>query len=337
MTIPHSPLVVLLILTWNRRDDVLRCVRSLECLEYSNFIPVVIDNASQDDTLEALRASHPQLQILCNQRNLGYAGGNNVGIRWALARGADYVLIINSDTEVTPRLIDELVLVAESDPRIAVVGSRNVLLEDTHRLWGAYGELTYGPFVVNIAGEGASDGPAWRVVRDVDSAIGNGYLWKRGALERVGLLDEQFFGYHEDLDWCTRASRMGYRVVYAGTAAILHKGGSSSDASQGRSFPRSYFLGRNGLLFVRRHAAKRQAARFLLLCLAAFLARLARAVALSLLPVAPQRAVRARELLRMEITFARGLWDGACERPIPFRRIGLTDAEKAGSGTESVH
>jgi GT2 family glycosyltransferase len=167
----------------------------------------------------------------------------------------------------------------------------------------------------------------------VDSAIGNGYLWRRTALERVGLLDEQFFGYHEDLDWCTRARRMGYRVVYAGTAAIIHKGGSSSDALQSHSFPRSYFLGRNGILFVRKHANKLQGARFLLLCLAALLARLGRAVGLSVLPVAAKKARQARQSLRMELAFARGLLDGARQRPIPFRRIGLADAEDGGRGS----
>lgn len=335
-TNPNSPFVVLLILTWNRRDDVLRCVASLDCVEYPSFVPVVVDNASQDDSVEALRARYPELEIIRNDRNLGYAGGNNVGIRWALARGADYVLIINSDTEVTPNLIGELVRVAESDARIAVVGSRNVLMEDPSRLWGAYGVLDYGPFIVSTAGEGSADGPEWRVVRDVDSAIGNGYLWRREALERVGLLDETFFGYHEDLDWCTRARRMGYRVVYAGSAAIVHKGGSSSDASQSRTFPRSYFLGRNGILFVRKHATPAQAARFLCLCGAAFLARWGRAILLRIVPARAESKRRAQELLSMEKAFGRGLVDGALGRPIPFQRIGLPDAVAAGGSGEKT-
>src|SRR5690348_1381706 len=121
------PRVVLLILTWNRRDDVLRCAASLSRLTYPNITPVVIDNASQDDTVAALRAAYPALPIIANTANLGYAGGNNAGIRWALAQGADYVQLINSDTEVTPGLTAELVRVAEADPRIAVVGCRNVL------------------------------------------------------------------------------------------------------------------------------------------------------------------------------------------------------------------
>src|SRR5262245_865078 len=141
-----APLVALLILTWNRRDDVLRCVARLPRLAYPNLLPVVVANASQDDSVAALRAAPPQLTVLENGANLGYAAGNNVGIRWALERGVDYVQLINSDTEVTPALTGELVRVAESDPRIAVVGCRNLLMEAPSRLWGAYCTLTYGPF-----------------------------------------------------------------------------------------------------------------------------------------------------------------------------------------------
>jgi GT2 family glycosyltransferase len=315
-----SPLVALLILTWNRRDDVLRCVASLPRLDYPNLLPVVIDNASSDGTVAALRRQHPALEIIENGRNLGYAGGNNVGIRWALERGADYVLIANSDTEMTAGLVSELVRVAESDPRIAVVGCRNLLMEDPRLLWGAYAELTYGPFVVRTAGERVADGEGWRVVRDVDSVIGNGYLWRRAALEQVGLLDERFFGYHEDVDWCLRARRAGRRVVYAGTAAIIHKGGSSSDRRQARSFPMSYFLGRNGVLFARKHGSRLEKLRFAVLCSSALGFRWARALLLA------TRGERGRDFVAMERGFTKGLWDALRERPVPFGELGLDDA-----------
>lgn len=322
----EAPFVVVLILTWNRRDDVLRCVASLPRLRYPNYLPVVIDNASADDTVEELRVRHPELTILQNERNLGYAGGNNVGIRFAMARRAKYVQIVNMDTEVTADLLGELVRVAESDPRIAVVGCRNLLLEDPRRLWGAYGELTYGPFVVRTAGAGAPDGPAWQVVRDVDSVIGNGYLWRCAALESIGPLDERFFAYHEDLDWCQRARQAGYRVVYAGTAAILHKGGSTSDRRQARVVPQSYFLGRNGILFVQRHAGRAERARFAILCAAAFAGRWLRASGLSLLPSRTRSGARGRELRAFEAAFLRGALDGLRGRPVPFDRLGMADS-----------
>jgi GT2 family glycosyltransferase len=223
---------------------------------------------------------------------------------------------------MTPGLVSELVRVAESDARIAVVGCRNVLMEDPHVLWGAYGELTYGPFVVRTAGERVVDGESWHIVRDVDSVIGNGYLWRRAALERIGLLDENFFGYHEDLDWCLRARCAGHRVVYAGTAAIIHKGGSSSDRRQARSFPMSYFLGRNGVLFVRKHGNRLETARFALLCGAALGYRWLRA----LLVATVNGGDRGRAFVSMERGFTRGLWDALRKKPVPFGDLGLDDA-----------
>jgi GT2 family glycosyltransferase len=311
------PLVILLILTWNRRDDVLRCVASLPRLTYDNVVPVVVDNASADDTVTALQAAHPQLEIICNPTNLGYAGGNNIGIRWALARGADYVLLINSDTEVTGDLVGELVRVAESDPRIAVAGARNLLLEDPTRLWGAYDTLTYGPFAVRSEGAGQPDAPAWRNTRDVDVAIGNGYLWRRAALEQIGILDESLFGYHEDVDWCLRAHRAGWRVVYAGGAAILHRGGSSSTPGAARVFPQAYFLGRNGVRIAQRYGRPVERLRFAAACLGAWAFRAGRAA-----------LRRDAGGLARERTFLRGAVDAWRGRPIPFADLGMKDVKE---------
>lgn len=316
------PHVVLLILTWNRRDDVLRCVASLPRLTHAEVTPVVIDNASADDTVAALRAAHPELTIIENSTNRGYAGGNNVGIRWALERGADYVLLINSDTEVTAGLVGELVRVAESDPRIAVVGARNLLLEEPTRLWGAYDTLTFGPFAVRSDGAHQPDGPQWQVVRDVDVAIGNGYLWRRAALEEIGLLDESLFGYHEDVDWCLRARRAGWRVVYAGTAAILHQGGSSSAPGARRVFPQAYFLGRNGVRIAQRYGSPAQQARFAFACLGACAFRAARAA----LRRDPAGVARER-------TYLQGALDAWRGRPIPFASLGMGDVDRLNPPT----
>jgi GT2 family glycosyltransferase len=291
-----TPLVVLLILTWNRRDDVLRCVASLPRLAYPNLLPVVVDNASADDTVAALRDRHPELTVLRNERNLGYAGGNNAGMRWALARGAEYVQLINSDTEVTADMTGELVRTAAADER-------------------AYSTLTYGPFLVRSDGAGAADGPVWQVERDVDAVIGNGYLWRRAALEQVGLLDESYFGYHEDVEWCARARAAGWRVVYDGRAAIVHRGGSSSDLGHARVFPARYFLGRNAARFVRRHASAAERLRFAALCSGALAARAGRALLSG-----------GGRALAEERDYLRGVLDGWWDRPVPFARLGLSDA-----------
>jgi hypothetical protein len=316
-----TPRVVLLILTWNRRDDVLRCLASLGRLVYENYVAVLIDNASADGTVEVVKLRYPHLVTLQNPRNLGYAGGNNAGIRWALEHGADYVLILNMDTEVTPSLITQLVEVAEQDDRIAVVGCRNLQMDDSTRLWGAYGRLTYGPFVVRSEGAGCLDGPFWQTVKDVDSVIGNGYLWRRAAIESVGLLDESFFAYHEDLDWCLRARRAGYRVVYAGTAAIFHKGTACTEGA--RSGPRWYLLGRNGVHFVRKHGRVSEKVRFIVSCGAALAFRLARSAVHRLRIDDPDSRRRGAAEWDVQIKYVEGIVDALRHRPIPFERLGL--------------
>ena len=325
-----TPKVVLLILTWNRRDDVVRCLASLSRVTYPNYVPVVIDNASSDGTVAALRAQFPEVMVLENDRNYGYAGGNNVGIRWALQHGADYVLVINNDTEATPGMIDELVRIAESDPRIGVVGCRNVLMEDPRRLWGAYGRITFGPFVVRVAGERAIDGPQWQVVRDVEWLIGNGYLWRRRAIERIGLLDEQLFAYNEDIDWCLRARAAGFRVVYAGTAAILHRGGDGATPSRKRALM-WYILGRNGVVLARRYGTLGQLLRFGVLCTAAWLARLGRAGLRRIIARADaSRAYWVGEVAA-ERAFGRGMLDAIRGRPIPFAQLDAHGSELPGA------
>jgi len=249
-----TPTVWVVIVTWNRADAVISCLISLNALTYPNFKVVVVDNGSTDGTVQKLRDIFPSLDIIANSRNQGYTGGNNAGIEHALRHGAAYVLIINNDTRVHPRLIDELVAVAESDPRIAVVGGKALWAHQPRRIWAAWCELTYGPMLTRVYGRDAIDSPFYQQVRDVGQVVGCGYMWRREALEDVGLLDTSFFGYHEDVDWCYRARCNGWRVVYAGNAIIYHTGSLSTDSQFRESMPMMYFLGRNAVLFTKKHS-----------------------------------------------------------------------------------
>lgn len=320
--------VVVVIPTWNRRDDLLRCLQTLAGQTHSNVAVVVVDNGSEDGTAAAVRAAHPACVVLRHRLNLGYAGGNNAGIRWALAHGADYVLLVNNDTEVPPGLVNELMQVATATPRLGAAGARNLVLDDPYHLWGAYGVLTYGPFVVRTAGQGVTDSPRWRVVKDVDWVIGNGMLLSRSALEEVGLLDDNFFAYHEDVDWCVRARRAGYRIVYAGTAAILHRGGGSSAAGQAHRFPQAYFLGRNGVLFAQKHGRWPDRVRFGALCGGAFAARFVRA---GLYRALPGRCALGSSYWETERAFCRGMTDALRGRPVSFARLGLRNCAMPGA------
>ncbi len=251
------PKLAVIILTWNRVDDIVTCLESFAEVRYPNLEVVVVDNASADETVATVRARYPWATLLVNQDNLGYVGGNNVGIRHALARGADYVFILNSDTKMTATCLDELVRVMEDDPRIAISGAKNLYMQNPAFTWGKYGVLNWGPMLCRTHGRFVRDYPE-SSPRDVDWVIGNGCLMRATALRAVGLFDEAFFQVNEDVDWCVRARQAGYRVVYVDTAAIHHRGASSADLSKPIVFSYGYFLGRNAILFAKKHATPLQ-------------------------------------------------------------------------------
>ena len=314
-----QPLVVVIVPTWNRRDEVVACVESLLTSDYENRAIVVVDNGSVDGSREALSQRFGDaIVVLRHEVNLGYAGGNNSGIRWALERGAAYVCLVNNDARVSADYLRSMVAVASSDARIAAVGSRNLELENPERLWGAYGELTYGPFVVRTAGQGQADGEQWRTRREVDWVIGNGSLWSCAAIAEVGLLDEELFAYHDDVDWCVRFRGAGYRVLYAGDIAIAHRGGGTSDIREEHFFPLPYYLGRNGILFVRKHAGTVDLLRYACWSGAAMFGRWLRALASRLLPFVPQRDAQGHRYWDWEVSYARGVLDGLRGRRVTF-------------------
>jgi GT2 family glycosyltransferase len=294
------PQLWLVIVTWNRADAIISCLLSLNALTYQNFHLVVVDNGSEDGTVEKLRAIFPRLNLIAHTRNQGYTGGNNAGMRYALEHGADYVLMLNNDTRVHPRLIDELMKVAQSDPRIAVVGAKAVWANASGRIWAAWCELTYGPSLTHVYGRDALDSAFYRKVRDVGQVVGCGYMWRRQALLDVGLLDTDFFGYHEDVDWCYRARARGWRVVYVGTAVVYHIGSLSSSPRFKHRMPAGYFLGRNAILFTKKHAGPLRLAQVVFTAVGGSL----------------QRLLRGRTIahLRGEREFWQGLGDGLMNR-----------------------
>lgn len=304
-----TPRVAIVILNWNGRDDVLNCVSTLPRLTYPNYVATVVDNGSADGSVEGLRERFPQQRVLVMEKNLGFCGGNNRGIEDALAHGADYVLLLNNDTEMHPELVSELVRVAQRDARIGAVGAKNLRLENPAEVWGAYGELTYGKELVRVVGQGKPDGPEYRTVRDVDWVIGNGIMMSRAAVQAIGGFDEGFFGYHEDVDWCVRARAKGFRTVFNGAAVIYHKGFGASHPGRPIPFPVLYFLGRNGIFFARKHGSLWQRTRFVAL----FLTDVGRLLVTGVLR---------RERLKPYLWLLRGFADGVIGR-LPLRDLKL--------------
>jgi hypothetical protein len=271
----HQPLVVVVVLNWNGRDDTIRCLESVEQPWYPRCIPVVVDNGSTDGSVEALRGRFPGLDVIETGSNLGYAGGNNAGIHWALGRGADYVLLLNNDTIVDPDVLTELTRVAGSDRTIGVVGPK-VLCEPDRHLLDSCGESQSLWFNRRHIATGKPDRDVGRNPRDVDYVVGCAILVSREFIECVGLLDDVFFAYYDEVDWCFRGRRLGYRVVCAPAAVVYHKGEASS--GKGLNPITAYYRTRNWVYFMRKHASAYHWLAFIPVFAAVFLSRLATAL-----------------------------------------------------------
>lgn len=302
------PRVAVIVLNWNGLADTLECLASLEQSDYPNAELVVVDNGSRTDPRQAILTRFPKVTYIGLPENIGYAGGNNAGIRYALEHGHEYVFVLNNDTIVEPGAIRCAVEVARQDPRIAAVGVKVLAWEDPSRVWVAYGQVTYRQGLVRLIGYYWRDDERFARQQDVDWVPGTAILLTRKALEEVGLFDEEFFAYHEDVDWCTSARKKGYRIVFAPQGRILHKGHGSSGGKRYVS-PRQYLAGRNMVLFVRKHATPLQKCKF---------------VAFQLLTLPLQYLRRTLSGEQAGVTFkVRGMIDALRKKPIPFAELGL--------------
>jgi hypothetical protein len=231
------------VLSWNGREDTLAAVESLRGIP-----TVVVDNGSTDGTADAVAERFPEVDLIRTGVNLGYAAGNNVGIRRALDLGAEWVLLLNNDATAEPGLVPALEAAAAERPDAGVLACK-VLFADSGRVW--YAGASFDPILGRSRHTrfGGEDGP--EEGRDVARATGTGMAVSRAAIERAGLLDEELFLYVEDLEWSLRIAAAGFAIVYVPAARVRHHVSSSSGGAG--SPTTSYYETRNMLAVVERH------------------------------------------------------------------------------------
>lgn len=237
------PKVFVVILNWNGKGRLIDCLRSVFALSYGNFEVVVVDNASRDGSIEEAKGTFSRAHFVLNSENLGFAAGVNVGIRFSLSRGAEYIWILNNDTECDRSALSELVFAAQSLGARALYSPRILAADGSD--WFVAGEIDY----VRMRAEHA-DPP--------DGAVGidpypTGYLsgcalfLPRETIETVGLFDEAYFLYYEDADLSVRAQKRGFGRILVPKATVIH-GEQSVDNPE-----KTYWLVLSGLRFFSRH------------------------------------------------------------------------------------
>jgi GT2 family glycosyltransferase len=230
-----SPSVAVVVLTWNGRDLTLDCLRSLAAVKTANLRVLVVDNGSTDDTVAAVRAQgDPRVTVLENGANLGFAAGNNAGIRRALDSGADFVLLLNNDTVVDPDFVDHLLAGARANPDVGIAGPKIYFFDPPDRIWFAGGEVSMWRGTARHIGIRETDRGQHDRARDVDYVSGCALLARRAVFERVGLLDPGYRAYFEDADLCARATRAGFRVRYVPAAKVWHRISASTGGQLSR-------------------------------------------------------------------------------------------------------
>lgn len=245
--------VSLIVLCHNGLDLTLTCLDSLRRQEYDRADIWVVDNASQDGTAEAVAAAYPEISLISTGDNLGYAGGNNVGMEAALQRGAEVVFLINNDTALNPQCVSFLVRSLQAGPQTGVIGPMVYTWEDDTLISSAGGGIDWHHADSFNIGAGEPERGQYPA-RPVDFINGCGLMVTRQAIERAGLLDPDYFMYWEETDWCARIKKAGFDIRFEPSARMRHKAPIRSDSLGPTTL---YYMTRNRLLFFARHTPPR--------------------------------------------------------------------------------
>jgi hypothetical protein len=240
------------VLSWNGREDTLRCLESLIAVEHADIGLVCVDNGSSDGSVEAVSERFPTVVLIEAGENLGYAGGNNLGLRHALANGADWVMLVNNDATVAPDVIEGFERAVSEHPGVGILAGKVYFAERPETIWFAgqrVSELL--GYSGRPRGYGRPDGPSYSAIEPTGRAVGALMAISRAAIEAVGPLDEDLFAYVEDVDWALRVRGAGMEVLFAPGARAWHRV-SASTGGEAASTHTLYYGVRNTVTVLER-------------------------------------------------------------------------------------
>lgn len=260
--------VWVIVLNWNGSGDTVECVESCLKIDYEPYQILIVDNHSTDHSAEVFRRHFPDLPLIVTPKNGGYAGGNNIGIQYALSQGADYIFLLNNDVVVEPAVLTKLAEGMDAFPEAALAAPKVLYYDDREIINSMGTSMDWLKLRPHLGECGRRDrGPSSRIIKK-KILVGCALMIRCAALEKLGLLDENFFMIHEDADWCLRSLACGYENIVVPEARVYHKG---SKTTRHFSELTHYYSVRNFLYLAQKNA--RGVARletrcgFFLLCL----------------------------------------------------------------------
>jgi GT2 family glycosyltransferase len=261
-----TPIVSIIILNWNGLEDTIECLESLKKITYPDYNVIVVDNASAGNDLEVIKQRFgDSIHIIENDKNYGYTGGNNIGIRYALEHTQpDYLLLLNNDIIVSPDFLTALVHAAKNDASIGIVGPKTCYYDFPDRIQSAGLKVSMWTGQSSHIGIKQIDNGQYNQRREVDSLMGCCLLIKNNVIKKIGMLDESYFCYWDETDYCARAREAGCKVMYVPQAKIWHKAAikekvwHKNPVTRKASSTMYYYMARNNFKFMRRHASRTQ-------------------------------------------------------------------------------
>lgn len=243
------PLVYIILLNYNGYEDTIECVNSIAKDNYSNKRVIIVDNNSSDGSYEKFREELKDTILIKNKENLGFSAGNNVGIKHAMNNNADYIMLLNNDTVVDNNFILPLVNELEKDNKIGIAGGKIYYYDYPNTIWSAGGYIDYKRGCAYHYLKDIEDNQEASVKKEVTFLTGCMQIFSRQLINNIGYLDENYFLYFEDADFCLKAINAGYKLMYIPKSKIYHKV-SKSSVKDSPLFV--YYTTRNRLYFIKK-------------------------------------------------------------------------------------
>ena len=237
-----APSVCTIILNYNNYSDTIETIESVLSLNYDSNFVLLIENSSDKTIIQKIRTTYPDLAIIENKKNLGYSGGNNIGIQAAMASGAEYIFLLNNDVSLEKDVLKKCVSAMEKSPGCGACQPIIFTFENEEIIWSAGTQLFFGYPRLYLKGTILQKN---EISTSPFGLVGCAILFRRAALQKTGLFDETLFLFHEETDWCIRAKKMDFSLLIISNATVCHKI-STTIGMFSKIY--LYYIGRNWLL-----------------------------------------------------------------------------------------
>lgn len=243
-------MISIIILNWNRLSDTIECLKSVSKIDYPDYEIIVVDNGSTDGSPEAIARLFPKITLIGNKENLGFAEGNNIGIRRALKNSSEFILLLNNDTVVDTQILKSFIEAACLYPDAGILGAKIYYYSEPNRIWYTRTKWDNSKAdFVSLDENLIDDNSTVNDIVQTDYVCGCALFMRTSIIKEVGLLNEKFFLCWEEIDFCSRARNKGFKCLVVPKSKVWHK---VSTSFNGDNTPlKEYFNTRNVLLWAK--------------------------------------------------------------------------------------